>query len=31
MLQGILEQIEVGVHKNSKLVYQGVGGLVKII
>lgn len=30
-LRGILDRIEVGVHENSKLVYQGIGGLVKII
>lgn len=30
-LQGILDWMDGGVHKNSRLVYHGVGGLVKII
>lgn len=30
-LQGVLDQIEFGVHENSRLAYHGVGGLVKMV
>ena len=30
-LQGVLDRIEFGVHENTRLVYHGVGGLVKIV
>ena len=30
-LQGVLDRMESGVHENSRLVYHGVGGLVKIV
>jgi hypothetical protein len=31
LLGGILERLQTGVHENSRMVYHGVGGLVKIV
>ena len=30
-LKGVLECLEIGVHENARLVYHGVGALVKIV